>query len=78
MEVTKQVPEDVEVKEFPETAQPLAVPLETVKETIPLPEPPAVARAMVVPNIPLDVLTLKGDCAAFAKVTAVRLELTGS
>jgi hypothetical protein len=51
--VTMQVPNEVAVKVDPETAQPVAVPLVTVKVTEPVPEPPAVVRVSEVPKTPV-------------------------
>lgn len=74
---TEQVPALVVVRLDPLTAQPVAVPLVTVKLTPPVPEPPDVVSGNAVPNVPVTEVRLRAAWVALAKVTAVGDDDTG-
>ena len=75
--MTTQVPALVVESNPLEIAQPLAVPLTTLKLTAPVPEPPEVVRVSAVSAVPLIEVTLRVAWAASEKVTTVNEELTG-
>jgi hypothetical protein len=57
--VTTHVPTLVTVSELPNTVQPAAVPLVTLKVTAPVPEPPLVERVSARPRVPERDVTIR-------------------